>query len=941
MLQLCSWNARGLGDDLKKVMLANLLVDSKPDALFIAETWYKPHHVPWVPDGFKPWMRNDRTTDTGGGGVAWLVRSDLKILDQRLSKPDDPAEWMALKVAGEGRSFFWMVGVYVPNGDAHWNSAFLDQFRAEGPTIVCGDFNAHHKLIGVPASGSRLHNVSGLAIADLFASNRFTLIGDNRATHRLGRRLDLWFCSPDITGCFSDYRVGGMYTSDHNATAVKIALKGARRALPSVRFDFSRANWRLFVRTLNSLLENIALPGEITPEELDRYNAAIVDAVKQAADAAIPKVAAHEVRCWRTNPKIRQNVALRHRLERLHKKTGDPAYQFAANRTHDKFEELVKAAEEASYTSKMVKMERSRRVNVSQFFRLYDEISTGDGSSIRKGVATLTAEDGSVAVDDGGKAELIGQHLGRQFKQPVSFAKKQTAKEHVASTEKMIREEPGTFKPLTAQTAQTAKAVSVTKRELIRAVKKLKLKAPGHDGISNLLLKRGSHMLWDHLLKLYNWTLAIGYVPSSWKLAIIVPIPRPGKDLTKPGGYRPVSLLPTIAKLLELVLALRLRDLFERHRLLPKHQSGFRRFRSTMDQLFRYAQTGMMARMHGDCMIGAFLDFEGAFNGVWHDGLRRKLADCKQLDRNLVRWLSSFLEGRKFQVRVGCELSQPFDIEAGVPQGSALSPILFAFFTADLIADPTSGFQALVASYADDVLIFAVSSSAKLARAQVQAALRKVQAWSELWLLKLNPSKCQVQQVGQGNPDGQPNGELELFMDPSDPATKLPTAELVTYLGVVFDSKLEFNDHVTKVEEDVKLRIGGLRRLCRRGSPISIASKRLLYLAAIRPAIEYGCAAFVHASHGTIDRLEVLQNEALRAVLGKPFDDQTESYALCRDAAVPSLRHRLTVCAARFGHRCLQAVPIVGELINRHRTSLVVGGTPLGKFLRMLPPLRP
>ena len=96
----------------------------------------------------------------------------------------------------------------------------------------------------------------------------------------------------------------------------------------------------------------------------------------------------------------------------------------------------------------------------------------------------------------------------------------------------------------------------------------------------------------------------------------------------------------------------------EKTKAIPDHQSGFRAHRSTEDQLFRLAETVGRAMRHRQVTVAAFLDFKGAFNSVWHDGLRYKLAKSPiAAAPGMVRWLSNFLQGRQFCTRVGAMLS--------------------------------------------------------------------------------------------------------------------------------------------------------------------------------------------------------------------------------------------------------------------------------------------
>ena len=140
-------------------------------------------------------------------------------------------------------------------------------------------------------------------------------------------------------------------------------------------------------------------------------------------------------------------------------------------------------------------------------------------------------------------------------------------------------------------------------------------------------------------------------------------------------SYRLISLLSAIMKLFERVIEKRLRKHLEDGGFFSKYQSGFRKFKSTNDHLFRLAQTTMESFSWGEHVTAAFIDVEKAFDNVWHNGQRYKIYHLG-LPTKLCRWLSDFLLGRVIQVKTEGFLSPKVYPKAGVSQGSNLSPLL-------------------------------------------------------------------------------------------------------------------------------------------------------------------------------------------------------------------------------------------------------------------------
>ena len=194
-------------------------------------------------------------------------------------------------------------------------------------------------------------------------------------------------------------------------------------------------------------------------------------------------------------------------------------------------------------------------------------------------------------------------------------------------------------------------------------------------------------------------------------------------------------------KLFKRVIKKNLRKHLEDSGFFSKYQSGCKKTKSTNDYIFHLSQTIMESLNQGEHVIAAFVDVKNAFNNVWHNGLRYKTYQL-DLPTKLCRWLSDFLVGRVIQVKIEGFLFPKVYSQAGVPQGSNLSPLLFLIYVNDM-PNP-SHHQTNKSQFADDDGQWAASKNIDLAVEYLQRDIDKLARWCAKWRIKLNPEKTKV-----------------------------------------------------------------------------------------------------------------------------------------------------------------------------------------------------
>ncbi|KAH7950087.1 hypothetical protein HPB49_019519 [Dermacentor silvarum] len=227
---------------------------------------------------------------------------------------------------------------------------------------------------------------------------------------------------------------------------------------------------------------------------------------------------------------------------------------------------------------------------------------------------------------------------------------------------------------------------SIRIHELEAALSRTKRRStPGADGITFQMLRNLEEAGRQRLLEFFNDIWSTGDIPESWRAAVVAPILKPRKPAIALSSYRPVSLTSAACKVLERVALARLEWIAAQLQFFPEQQSGFRCYRCTADSIADVVATLEDAKACGDVAMLVLQDVESAFDGLPHTVVEAAM-DGLGIIGCLRGFVTAFLSGRTFRVRVGRELSEPRDITAGVPQGSVLSPFLFNMALAGLPA---------------------------------------------------------------------------------------------------------------------------------------------------------------------------------------------------------------------------------------------------------------
>ena len=216
------------------------------------------------------------------------------------------------------------------------------------------------------------------------------------------------------------------------------------------------------------------------------------------------------------------------------------------------------------------------------------------------------------------------------------------------------------------------------------------------------MLKLCGDAICEPLLLIFNQALLSGSFPCDWKKANIVRLHKKGDKQTLK-NYRPVSLLPICGKIFERLIFNEMFRFFLDNKLISTNHSGFKPGDSCIDQLLSI--THEIYRSFDDELEvrSVFLDVSKAFDKIWHEGVIFKLKQ-NGISGDILNILTDFLGNRKQRVVLNGQVSTWTSVNAGVPQGSILGPLLFLIYINDLSDNLSSN----VKLSADDTTLFSV-----------------------------------------------------------------------------------------------------------------------------------------------------------------------------------------------------------------------------------------
>ena len=361
-------------------------------------------------------------------------------------------------------------------------------------------------------------------------------------------------------------------------------------------------------------------------------------------------------------------------------------------------------------------------------------------------------------------------------------------------------------------------------------------KATGLDGIGSRILKAGAPVLSIYLSKIFNCSLATGYVPKCWKMKRVSPVHK-GDVKTDPSNFRPISILPIPMKIFEKIVYDQVSTFIKENTFLNDRQSGFRKLFSTTTAVLDVSEN-ILEQLDKNNFVGAVLiDLKKAFDTVDHKILLKKLW-CYGFQNQSFDWFESYLTDRQQLALVNNIMSDLLHEDVyGVPQGSVLGPLLFLLYIDDIKSVIQNAYCHL---YADDTIILKGASDPDSLIASLERELSNVDHWLSINKMTINNKKTEVIFFGNKAHLKKLDNKTVRYLD-----TPLKRKDKVKYLGVLFDEKMQWKYQIKNITQKASLKLGKIKAIA---SFLTPHTKKLLVNALVMPYFHYCSPAWSNAA---------------------------------------------------------------------------------------------
>ena len=868
-------------------------------------------------------IANEYIANNNKLGTAIYVHNKLTF--DKIHLPNTPCQISAIKLYMPNNKKITICNLYnQPNQNYDLSQLPRVIENLTKPTLVLGDFNAHHPLWDENCIDTNDH---GKKIGDFILNSNFCCLNEDEVatyfskTHGTFSSIDLSICSADIIDQLKWNTINDLYTSDHYP--IIITHLNQNSSNQEARYNLEKADWNKFQLYTRDI-------GPFEPmRDSELINENFIDFVINAANKSIPKCSPNtnkrQVPWW--NNSLSSLIKLKHSLSRKIDNLKSKFKNVVKNQLNNdgKLNKLVALSIKISHLKptynktvaifrKEVIQERktswtnyvssiSSNTPIKQIWHKFKKIN---GTYIRPPRHPIL-QNGHRIHDP----KEISNIIGRQFE---SVSSEDNLDVHFRNIKNKAEKKIINF--------ETNDDIIYNKLfvmdELEEALNLSNNSAPGKDNVPFEMLKHLDILAKSYLLKFYNHIWLNGLFPQAWRHAIIIPIEKPGKDPSDPVNYRPISLTSCLCKLIEKMVNNRFTWYLEKNDILTNTQSGSRTGRSTLDPLTNIEDHIRRGFEKKKVTVAIFFDIKKAYDSTWRYWILKSL-ELNGFKGLLPKFIKNFLSQRTFQTRIDTDYSNNFQLQEGVPQGSVLSGTLFILAINDITKQLPLGVQNSL--YVDDFAIYYSSNQIRHIQRTLNIANNRIMKWASSVGFKFATEKTKAI-IFYKDKRWIKNQQLELKMG----NTTINLYEKVKFLGMILDQHLNWKAHITYTKAKGTQALNLLKKLSHTTWGAKRDTMLMLYKATVLSILDYGCPIYASASENILNKLNPVHNSGLRLCTGAFKSSPVES--LTTESGEMPLKYRRDIIMMKRALKMINGKSSAKETFNKNDSFLTSGNVP-------------
>lgn len=789
--------------------------------------------------------------------------------------------------------------VYFPQNSENFNlnkrdvEHLLSQLQT--PFILTGDFNALNIIWG-----NNLNCARGKFLEEIIDNdNNISLLNNGKSTHFCLYRgtfsaLDLTLCSTTLLNKISWNVLDHPYGSDHMPIIIDYlhslnqpANNDNRSSIKnrhlfntgSQKWVYQNANWDSYSK---HFLNNIPLLSKNV--EIDTNT--IKTSILEAAQENIPKLTFNGQSKHKIVPWWNQEVRLAIREYKAfwyycrQPQNNNMENRILLKQLKAKSRRVIKQAKQNTWTQFTQSI--NEKTPTTEVWRKINLIK-----SKKHGCNEIRAmESGSIIYTD---PEDIANCLANHFSSTSSTSNYTT---NFQEYKRQIE-----MNPIIDENINTNEEYNLlfTLNEFDFALQSCRSLCTGIDGVSYKMIEQLPENMKLIILEHYNNMWQQNEFPYEWKIAIVLPLLKPGQNPSSPNDRRPISLTCCLSKLIEKMVSRRLRFILEKHHIIIPPQCGFRNYHSTADCL-SFLQNEVLNAFHmKEHLIAIFFDIKKAYDMAWRHRIILKLQEYN-IRGHMLKFIINFLQHRRFKVKNGSILSNTFTLENGIPQGSVLSVILFLVAINDINSRILYPIQTLC--FADDFVMFCRDRDVIYLGDVLQEAITNLEEWCNRSGFTFSNTKTKCMHFKHRAPQQSMNPPLTLYDQ------QLEFVTTIRYLGVILDQKLSWIPHFKYVKQNCTQRVNVLKYLSNQGWGADRVSLMKVFKSFICTKINYASVAYSSARKSSFQIIDVIFNKCLRIVSGA-FHTSPIKSIFCEAGELPT-HIRRDIILSKYCFKLLQ-----------------------------------